>query len=135
MTLRNRAATIALTATLLGCNPWQSINDRLLPMRGSPIDTLFAKLGYPQHEGTIAGHHFYLWQTAQTAPLPDDMSTTIGHGTVDAQSFDYTATTFGGGGIGTMRCSLRVFVDDNDRITRWDGGGNVGACLNFADRL
>ena len=132
---RIRFVPLLLAATLLAsCSPWPTINENLQPMRGAAVDTLFTKLGYPQSEGNIAGRHFYAWQIGGSVFIPES-STTSGYGTLGGQAFNYSQTTFGGGGVAQLHCSLRVFVDGDNRITNWDGGGNNGACITFANRL
>jgi hypothetical protein len=133
--VRHVVPPLIIAAILLsGCSPWSTINDNLQPMRGQPVDALFMKLGYPQSEGTVAGRYFYIWQAGGTVFIPET-STTTGYGMAGSQPFNYTETTFSGGSPMALHCSLRVFVDNDNKITSWDGGGNNGACLNFVDRL
>jgi hypothetical protein len=103
-------------------------------MRGQPIDSLFAKLGYPQSEGDIAGRHFYVWEVGGSVFIPES-STTSGFGSVGGQPFN-SETTFGGGSVAQLHCALRVFVSgEHHIIMNWDGGGNNGACMTLANRL
>jgi hypothetical protein len=132
---RSRLLLLLAVTLLASCSPWTTINDNLQPMRGQPIDSLFAKLGYPQSEGDIAGRHFYVWEFGGSVFIPES-STTSGFGSVGGQPFNYSQTTFGGGSVSQLHCALRVFVaGDHHIIMNWDGGGNNGACTTLANRL
>jgi transposase len=122
---RVRLPLLLLVVTVLAsCSPWPRIDENLQPMRGQPIDSLFAKLGYPQSEGDIAGRHFYVWEVGRSVFIPES-STTSGFGSVGGQPFNYSQTTFGGGSVAQLHCALRVFVaGDHHIIMNWDGGGN-----------
>jgi hypothetical protein len=72
---------------------------------GQPVSTLFAKLGLPTAEQTIAGRKVYVWSTSNFVE----------------------GTNYG--------CKFRVNVDPQDVIVGGDRDGNNAGCSVFASRL
>ena len=81
------------------------IRDRMTAYIGQPASVLFAKLGLPTSEQTIAGQKVYIWTTSNFI-----------------EGTNYA-------------CKLRAIVDSHDIITSFDGDGNQGGCAGFASRL
>lgn len=127
----------ALLATLFLCgctNPGTIIHDELGKLHGQPVSTVFAKLGYPQSEGNVAGRKFYLWSN-NVMGRASRTKITQGGGQIDGKYFDYTETTIGGGIPYNMNCTIRVFVSKDDYVQFADGSGTNGACAEYAERL
>lgn len=115
--------------------PGPIIETGMQKLYGQPIkNTLFFNFNYPTAEGTIAGKKFYVWSTASTYYSPG-ITTTTGYATTGSQSFNYAQTTYGAGSYYNTSCTLRVFVDREERITNYDIQGNNGACKIFAAEL
>jgi hypothetical protein len=99
-----RALIILAALALSGC-AGAKIKEQMPQYVGQPASALFAKLGYPTAEQTVAGSKVYIWSTTSL---------------VDGTSYE---------------CKIRAIVDSRDIITSWDGEGNQGGCGRYASRL
>jgi hypothetical protein len=99
-----RALIILAALALSGCSTGK-IKEQMPQYVGQPASALFAKLGYPTSEQTVAGSKVYIWTTTHL---------------VDG-------TNYG--------CKIRAIVDSREIITSWDGEGNQGGCAHYASRL
>jgi hypothetical protein len=96
---------IILTALALSGCAGAKIKEQMPQYVGQPASALFAKLGYPTSEQTVAGSKVYIWTTTQL---------------IEGTSHD---------------CKIRAIVDSREIITSWDGEGNERGCGRFASRL
>jgi hypothetical protein len=99
-----RALIILAALALSGCSG-AMIKERMTPYVGHPASLLFAKLGYPTAEQTVAGNKVYIWS-----------STRFVEGT-------------------SHQCTIRAIVDGSEVITSWDVDGNERGCQQYAFRL
>jgi hypothetical protein len=95
----------ALAALGLGGCAGAMIKERMTPYTGQPVSALFAKLGYPTAEQTLAGNKVYIWANTRF---------------VEGTSY---------------QCKIRAIVDSREIITSWDYEGNEGGCSQYAYRL
>ena len=125
-----QVGTAALALALAGC-AGPSLDERMLPTIGRPAPEIFAKIGFPDAEDTVAGRRFYRWETRSSGAyiLPQsDLATVYGPDgpetwivrTYERQPYSYF-------------CKFRVFVDAQDRIAGYDFEGD--GCATFARRL
>lgn len=126
---------LTLMATLLvalaGCAT--ALNDQLAAYQGQPIQNLVAKLGFPNSEQTIMRRKVYTWSNGGTYSSSEPVTTTttgyIGTRPVSATSTSYISSA------DYLSCTIRIVVDENDRIMRWQWSGNNGPCLQYSSRL
>jgi hypothetical protein len=127
-----RKWAIAAILLLAGC-VGQDMTSAMNPYLGRPASDVFAKLGMPNSEGTIAGKHYYAWGSSQTVSTGPTITT--GSGTAAGQPYTYSQFSNQAAGYSTYECSLRVFVDGSDIVRYFDGDGNYGGCESYIDRL
>jgi hypothetical protein len=131
MKMRLLAAIAIVLGT--GCTSFSVFDEKLPAYSGRPIEDLVARLGYPNAEQTVMGRKAYIWNTSQqfTSITPTTSTTTgyVGTRSVNMQTTTYSTDT------STLSCVIRVFVDDQNRITRWEYNGNNGACYKYSGRL
>jgi len=114
-TMRKAAFVLAATALLAaGCGrtPFPVMEAQLDGMKGQPATDVFAKLGEPNDNQTIGGEKVYVWSAGNIKTLAGDASSMI-----------------------EFQCTIRVFVDHDEKITHYDFKGNVGGCARYAHRL
>jgi hypothetical protein len=131
------AVAVLLAGLLLsGCvsTPWDVLNEQLTDLRGQPVKTAIDRLGHPTSEGQNAGENFYVWSTSNTVSMPD-FSTTAGSGMVGSTPFTYDQGSMRGGDRVSLRCTLRIFYDNDHIITHTGVDGNSGGCAPYAHRL
>ena len=132
MSWRNVAKAGTLALFLVGCAS-AIIEERMQPMVGRPASDVFEKLGLPDAEGEVAGRRFYIWgtQTSGSFTVPQHKTGTI-YGPYGTSTYGYT--TYQQHFYNYM-CTIRVFVDSDDRIATYDFKGNEGGCSTFAEML
>lgn len=110
---KNRFFLAAVIVALAGCvqMPGPVITKELDGLRGQPVQVAFARLGYPNNQGEIAGEKFYVWSTENTAWFPS-MSTTTATGMVGVTPFTYNQNSMGGGETMNFHCTIRIFYND-----------------------
>ncbi len=105
-------AAIALVAAGCGRTPFPVMEAQLDGLKGQPATAVFTKLGAPNDNETIAGEKVYVWSS-------DNIKTASGDA---ASMIDF-------------QCTIRVFVDKDDKVAHYDFKGNVGGCGRYAHRL
>lgn len=110
-TTRKTNVAIAVALALSGCarSPFPVIESKIDGMKGQPIKTVIDKLGEPDEQNQIGGEKAYVWL------LPNK------------SGFAYQAVGF--------ECTIKVFVDKDDKITHYGYNGNVGGCGQYAHKL
>ena len=135
-------AGLVAAALLSGClNPSETLNERAPNYVGKNASVLFENIGMPQQEGRVAGAKYYAWtyQNSGSITLPQYNTgyysgNTYGQngsyntsGTVSYTT--YTTTNY------NHNCVLRAFVDNRNRVTRFDIDGNIGGCNPLVNRM
>ena len=125
---------LALLLPLLGGCAWDIIDDRMEELQGQDIGRAMAKLGYPHSEITLGGRKHYVWHERKVGS----------HRVTRNRTKPVTSYGPSGGAVDFQRtttyehipydyeCTLRIFVDERDRIMSWKVAGNQGACSTFA---
>ncbi len=133
MGLQRALVPILLLALLGGC-AWDIIDDHMEEMRGEDIGQAIAKLGYPRSEINVGGQKHYVWHQREVGSYQMPR-----YETKRVTSYGAEGITFGTQSYTTYehipydyKCTLRIFVDDQERIVRWTVSGNQGACSTFA---
>ncbi|PRZ51195.1 hypothetical protein BX589_12036 [Paraburkholderia fungorum] len=102
-------------------------------LRGQPIDVAIDKLGVPNSERTIAGHHVYTWSTSQTvATFEPENSFTTGTVTSGSGTAHYSGVTTGGTFVPTkFSCKIDIEVDSKEVMERMSYEGSLGGCSRY----
>lgn len=136
MGLQRKLGVILALALLTGCS-WDHVNERMEALRGQDIGRAIAKLGYPDSEVRVAGSRYFTWSRREVGSylvLRYQTKPVSSYGS-DALTLDtYKYTTYESVPY-ELECSLRIFVDEQERITHWRLSGNNGACWAYASRL
>ena len=82
------------------------------------VQDLFAVLGPPAAETSVAGQEVYVWGDPRLAMLPQMNAPAAGTANAD-----------------TPACTIRVFVNPDARIASWDILGNEATCAPYMQRL
>ncbi len=106
------AAAIALAATGCGRTPFPVLETELGSLKDKPAKEAFDRLGDPNGNQEIAGEKVYVWSSANDKSLAGS--------TANAVDFD---------------CTVRIFVDKQEKISHYDFKGNVGGCALYAHLL
>jgi hypothetical protein len=132
-----RIAIFALPALLTGCMTWGGFQQNLGTLIGEPLDVAINRLGYPNAERQIAGHHVYVWSSNSTGVIAMPQTT---YGTATAFNRFGTAhvvgntTSFVPMAVG-YNCEIDLEVDTADRIRSYQYNGNIGGCRGYNRRL
>ncbi len=105
-------AAIALAAAGCGRTPFPVLETQLDGLKGQPAKAVFTRLGDPNSSEETAGEKVYFWSTTNNNSIPGAAANAI--------DFD---------------CTVRVFVDKDEKISHYDFKGNVGGCARYAHRL
>lgn len=106
------ALASVLAAAGCGRTPFPVLETQMDAEKGELVKTLYPRLGDPDGSREVNGEKVYIWTS----------------------SAEKTASGVGGASIG-FDCTLRVFVDKNEKVTHYDFKGNVGGCAVLAHRL
>jgi hypothetical protein len=97
-----------LGAAGCGRTPFPVLETQLDGLKGQPAQAVIKKLGEPNETSEIAGARIYVWSSSDAMRAGDAIG---------------------------LQCTVKVFVDRNDRIARSDFNGNVAGCAPYAHRL
>jgi hypothetical protein len=105
--------TFVLVGAILGVagcgrTPFPVLETQLDGLKGQPALAVIAKLGAPNQTSEIAGEKVYIWSASDASRAGDAVG---------------------------FECTVKVFVDRNDKIARSDFNGNVAGCSHYAHRL
>lgn len=112
--MRKQALVLAVALAAAGCGqtPFPVIQTQMNDEKGEPVKALFAKLGAPDGTAVVDGEKAYVWSTAAKDTIAASAAAEIG-----------------------FHCTLRVFVNRDEKVAHYDFKGNVGGCAAFAHRL
>ena len=129
-----KIAAFAFAALLFGCDTVpKNINAGLRSFVGKDVHKVFAALGYPATQRTIAGDIIYTWSTNSNVPI-DLPSVTTTTGNVNGAPF--SATTMGTETTELQyRCAIQVITDSTNVVKTFQWEGNYGGCKRYADAL
>tara|TARA_R110000787_G_scaffold60942_1_gene138244 strand:+ start:149 stop:601 length:453 start_codon:yes stop_codon:yes gene_type:complete len=139
--LKKMLVSLAVVTLAVSCTTFEDIDGGLKQFRGQPIDSLINVLGFPDGERTVAGRKLIYWSSNR------DVTTTT-----PVTNYNYgTASAYGSGGYaygnysGTTttyvpttvnyNCTLKVQIDQRNRILGHDFEGNIGGCERYAAAL
>lgn len=105
---------LVIPALTLSACAAQVIESHMNPMLGKPVSAVFARLGYPDGETTVAGHRAYVWSNQGMEVLPVVVPTTTA-GYVGRVPVNMTTNTYGAMNA-QYSCRIRVFVDDSEIV-------------------
>lgn len=114
---------MALSALVAGCSTFDDIDEGIDVMRGKPIDNLITVLGFPDGEQTVAGRRFVTWSTSRNV----SGITSVPNFTGGPMTFAPTSNTY--------QCTIKVEVDDQNRIMGHDLDGNIGGCEGYSKAI
>ena len=136
MGLKQGLILAVLLPLLAGC-AWDIIDDHMEELQGQDIGRAMAKLGYPHSEITVGGRKHYVWHRREVGSyrMPRYETKHVSSYGSDGITFDSYSTTTYEQIPYDYECTLRIFVDDQERIVSWKVAGNQGACSTFAWRL
>jgi hypothetical protein len=105
--------TFVLVGAILGVagcgrTPFPVLETQLDGLKGQPAQAVIAKLGAANQTSEIAGEKVYIWSASDASRAGDAVG---------------------------FECTVKVFVDRNDKIARSDFNGNVAGCSHYAHRL
>lgn len=110
-TMRRTRVVIAVALALSACaqNPSPVIESKLGDLKGQPVKTVVDKLGDPDEQIQNHDEKVYVWYR------------------VNKPRREYLANLFG--------CTIKVFVDKDDKVTGFFYSGNNAGCGRYAHRL
>ncbi|WP_155122689.1 hypothetical protein [Burkholderia ubonensis] len=122
---------------LAGCMTWGGFEQNLTSLVGEPLDVAVSKLGYPNGERNVAGHHIYVWSSSSTGIVTMPQTS---YGTATAFNSFGSTTAFGSTttyvpmAVG-YNCEIDLEVDMANRIRSYQYNGNIGGCMRYNRRL
>lgn len=110
-------------------------------LNGRPIDDLINVIGFPDGEQEIAGRRIVFWSSSQNVTTTTPV-TNYSYGTANAYgaggstfgSYSGTTTSY----IPTTvnyNCTIKVQIDQSNRILGHDFEGNIGGCELYAQAI
>lgn len=128
--------TFLLSVLLLvsGC-AGQILNDGLPYLLGKSIHSAVNVLGLPSAKTTIGNYTIYEWTNAHSAVVPlTTPSTTYTAGNVGSTSVNASSTSYNTNYIPVNNvCTIKLAVNSDDIIYRWEFRGNQGGCQYYAN--
>lgn len=125
-------AAVAVSA-LSACTTFSNMDKGLDALKGRPINEAFATLGMPNDERVIAGRKVYVWGNSFSMSMPTTQTTNV-QGTFGTTPYMGSATTTAWK-TSEYECTIRLFVDENERVETYDYSGNIGGCGSYSSRL
>jgi len=128
---------LAVLLPLLASCAWDIIDDHMEELQGQDIGRAMAKLGYPHSEITVGGRKHYVWHRREVGSyrMPRYETKPVTSYGPSGTTFEIQRTTTYEHIPYDYECTLRIFVDDQERIVSWKVAGNQGACWTYASRL
>ena len=123
---------------LTGCSTFEDIDKGLSNLYGQHIDSLIAKIGYPNKQNEVAGRKLYVWDSSQTVsysmPVTNYNSGSVNaYGTYGSAYGTYSGTsTSWVPQVANYFCTITVEVDSSETIVAAQYGGNIGGCERYA---
>jgi hypothetical protein len=129
---------ISMFGALVGCTTFEDIDKGLSNLYGQNINSLIAKIGYPNKQNEVAGRKLYIWDSSQTVsyfmPTTSYSSGSVNsYGTYGSAYGTYSGTTTSYvPQVATYFCTITVEVDSSETIVAAQYGGNIGGCERYA---
>ena len=123
---------------LASCSTFEDIDKGLSNLHGQHIDSLIAKIGYPNGHNVVAGRKLYIWDSSQTVsylmPVTNyNPGSVNAYGTYGSAYWTYSGTsTSWVPQVATYYCIITVEVDTRETIVAAQYGGNIGGCERYA---
>jgi hypothetical protein len=121
---------------LSGC-AFNTLNEGLPQLVGSPIDRAVDALGLPNQKLEIGAYNVYVWDNRFSSTVPiynTNTSRTTGNignvpvsGTTTTSSVNYIPVQY--------QCQIKLQVDSDEIVRRWEWAGNQGGCQYYANGL
>ena len=102
---------------------------------GKPIDSAVDVLGLPNSKMEIAGYTVYIWSNQRSGSVPiyntntaytsGTVGTTPVYGTTTTNTVNYVPVSY--------QCEIKLSVDSQNTIRRWEYYGNQGGCQRYAN--
>ena len=139
--MKHKLIVLAAIGNLAACTTFEDIDGGLAAFHGQPVNTLVEVLGFPDGEQSIAGNQIVFWHSEQDVTTVTPI-TSFNNGTVNAYgtggygygSYNSTTTTYVPTTV-NYNCTLKVAIDQRNRILSHDFEGNIGGCEQYAVAL
>lgn len=105
-------AAVVLAAGGCALSPFPTLETRLAELKGKAASEVIAKLGDPSRNEQIGGEKAYVWSLSGSGSLSDAAVNTL-----------------------AFQCTIKVFVDKDDKVAHYSFSGNVAGCGQYAHRL
>lgn len=132
--MKNGFFMFILAIAISGC-AFKILDEGLPRLVGQPIDSAINVLGLPNSKMEIAGHTVYIWNSQRSGAVPiyntntaytsGTVGTTPVYGTTTTNSVNYVPVSY--------QCEIKLSVDNQNIITRWEYYGNQGGCQRYAN--
>lgn len=132
----NRPLVLLMAALVSGC-AFDTLNKALPYLQGQPLDAAVNALGLPNQQMQIGPYTVYVWDNRYSSTIPIYSTTrssttgTVGgvpvYGTTTTGTTNYVPVQY--------QCQIKLEVDSNNIIRRWEWAGNQGGCQYYANRV
>ncbi len=121
--LRHSLIGLVMAMGVTGCSTFSDIDEGMTVMRGKPVNDLIGVLGFPDAEQEVAGRRFVVWSTSR------NVSTVTAVPNFTGGPITYAPTN------NTYACTIKVELDEQDRILGHEFQGNIGGCERYAKAI
>lgn len=129
-----RALLVSIVLLVAGC-AGQVLNEGLPYLLGKPIHSAVNVLGLPSSRTVMGSYTIYEWTNAHSGTVPistPNTSYTSGH--IGGTALNASTTSYSTNYIPVNYvCSIKLAVDSNEVIQRWEFRGNQGGCQYYAN--
>jgi hypothetical protein len=132
----NRLFVVLVLALVSGC-AFSTLNKGLPYLTGEHIDAAVNVLGLPNQQMQVGSYTVYVWDNRYSSTIPiynTTTSTTTGmvgtvpvYGTTTTGTMNYVPVQY--------QCQIKLQVDSNNIVQRWEYFGNQGGCKYYANRV
>lgn len=128
---------LAIVSLLLSGCAFDTLNDGLPQLVGKPIDAAVDVMGLPNQRMEMGSYTVYVWGNNYSSTVPIySTNTAVTTGSVGTTPVYGTTTTSSINHIPVQhRCEIKLQVDENEIVRRWEWSGNQGGCQTYASRL
>lgn len=126
---------LTLIVVLLSSCALQTLEKGLPYLVGEPIESAINVLGLPNVKTEMAGYTIYEWGNQHSATIPlmqantsytsGTVGTTPVYGSTTSYTTNYVPVNY--------QCRIKLAVDANGLIERWEYFGNQGGCQYYAN--
>jgi hypothetical protein len=127
----------AVVAVLVSACALSTLNKGLPYLVGKPIDAAVNVLGLPNQRMEVGPYNVYVWDNRFSSTIPlYNTSTSRTTGSVGTVPVYGTTTTSTVNYVPVQhQCQIKLQVDSNNIIQRWEYFGNQGGCQYYANGL